>query len=63
MRQSTLSWEGSPAHNLHVAMLPYFQGDARGSLWFLDAPFDVASDHEAAQYRASLDASLANVTK
>ena len=63
MRQSSLSWEGSPAHHLHIAMLPYFQGEARGNLWFLDAPFDVVNDMDTAHYRTSLDAALANVTK
>ena len=53
IRLATLPFEGSPAHLVHTALLPYYPGKARDHLLLVDAPYDVKDLDDAEVYRRS----------
>lgn len=53
IRLATLAFEGSPAHLVHTALLPYYPGKARDHLLLVDAPYDIKHLDDAEAYRNS----------
>lgn len=58
LRLASLADAGSPAQVVHATLMAYFLRDAASLLHYIDAPYNLRSNAEAAAHRDGLDTAL-----